>query len=57
MTTLRLTGARGADRSIDQHAVSALAAGLDGHLLRPGDEGFDEATRIWMSGAEPPAVS
>jgi FAD binding domain/Berberine and berberine like len=33
--------------AIDEHAVGKLRARFRGALLRPGEEGYDEARRIW----------
>ena len=39
---LTFTGA-----SIEEAAVEAFRAGLRGQLLRPGDDGYDEARKVW----------
>jgi FAD/FMN-containing dehydrogenase len=36
-----------ADVTIDQSTIEALAAAFRGELLRPGDEGYDAARRVW----------
>src|SRR3954464_11517016 len=35
------------DRGIDTTAIAALRARFRGALLRPGEEGYDEARRVW----------
>jgi FAD/FMN-containing dehydrogenase len=32
---------------LDEGAISAFRAGLRGRLFRPGDEGYDEARKVW----------
>jgi FAD/FMN-containing dehydrogenase len=36
-----------AEVEFDGEAVAALAAGIRGAVLRPGDEGYDDARQIW----------
>jgi FAD/FMN-containing dehydrogenase len=36
-----------ASSPIPQQALDAIAAGLDGRVIRPGEDGFAEATLIW----------
>ena len=33
--------------SLDEEAVGALRAQLHGELIRPGDEGYEEARRVY----------
>jgi hypothetical protein len=33
--------------TIDQSTIEELAAAFRGELLRPGDEGYDAARRVW----------
>ena len=35
------------ERAIDAKAIAALRARFRGALLRPDEEGYDEARRIW----------
>ena len=37
----------GTETRLDEEALAAFAAGLRGPLLRPGDEGYDDARTIW----------
>ncbi|HEY8871801.1 MAG TPA: FAD-binding oxidoreductase [Stellaceae bacterium] len=47
MTDLRVITAEGSDAILEEAAVADFAAGLRGPLLRPGDEKYDEARRVW----------
>lgn len=47
MDALRITGLQGGSRDVAGATVAAFAAGLDGSLLRPGTDLFDDAVRIW----------
>src|SRR5688572_23218357 len=47
MTTLQVTGLSGGASQLETDALETFAAGLDGVLARPGDEGYAEATAIW----------
>jgi FAD/FMN-containing dehydrogenase len=44
---MQMTGLDGHVVDVDSQALSALSAAFDGRALRPGDPGFDDATRIW----------
>ena len=46
-TSTRLRGASGRRNAIDAKAVAALRARFRGALLRLGEEGYDEARRVW----------
>ena len=45
--------------TIEQAAIEELAAGFRGELLRPGDEGYDAARRVWngMIDRRPAAIA
>jgi FAD/FMN-containing dehydrogenase len=47
MSNLRLTMTTGGETVLEGAAVEAFKASLRGALLRPGDEGYDEARTIW----------
>src|SRR5438128_1278894 len=47
MVDLRITTATDADTVIEAAAVEAFKARLRGQLLRPGDDGYDEARKVW----------
>lgn len=47
MTELRATGSGGADITLDGSVIGAFEARLRGELLRPGDEGYENARRVW----------
>ena len=47
MTDLRVTTTRGTDIVLDEATVQGFQTSLRGPLLRPGDEGYDEARKIW----------
>ncbi|MGH7109437.1 MAG: FAD-binding oxidoreductase [Stellaceae bacterium] len=47
MTDLRVTASDGTDTILEETTVQDLAAGLRGSLLRPGDNGYDAARRVW----------
>src|ERR1700739_1817776 len=38
---------KGADAILEEDTVQNFAAGLRGPLLRPGDNGYDEARKVW----------
>ncbi|HEY7795797.1 MAG TPA: FAD-binding oxidoreductase [Gaiellaceae bacterium] len=46
-TTMELAALGGGRVSLGATALDELAAGVDGPVLRPGDEGWDEAVLIW----------
>ena len=45
--TQTITSLSGSPKTIDQAALDDLAAGLQGSILRPDDEGFADATSLW----------
>ena len=47
MADLRMTTTRGTDTVLDEATVQGFKTGLRGPLLRPGDDGYDEARTIW----------
>src|SRR6516164_7203232 len=47
MTDLRVITSDGGDRILEEAAVQAFAENLRGPLLRPGDEGYDQARKVW----------
>jgi FAD/FMN-containing dehydrogenase len=47
MTPLRITGLAGDGRDVAGETLDTFAAGLEGSLLYPADEGFAEATLLW----------
>src|ERR1700757_43802 len=47
MTDLRVATNKGADAILEEDTVQNFAAGLRGPLLRPGDNGYDEARKVW----------
>jgi len=47
MTHVQVTGVAGDTREIASETLDGFAAGLEGSLLYPGDEGFGEATLVW----------
>ncbi|MBI4487736.1 MAG: FAD-binding oxidoreductase [Deltaproteobacteria bacterium] len=47
MTDLRVTTLTGGDILLQDSAVEEFEKGLRGQLLRPGDEGYDEARKVW----------
>ena len=47
MKALQATTTIGREAVLDEETVQAFEASLGGELLRPGDEGYDEARRIW----------
>jgi FAD/FMN-containing dehydrogenase len=57
-TTMELAGLDGGRVSLAATALDELAAGVDGPLLRSGDEGWDDAVLIWngMTATLPAAV-
>ena len=46
MRELRVTTTQGADTGLEETVVEAFQAGLRGELLRPGNEGYEEARKI-----------
>ena len=57
-TTMELAALDGGRVSLAATALDELAAGVDGPLLRSGDEGWDDAVLIWngMAATLPAAV-
>ena len=57
-TTMELAGLDGGRVSLAATELEELAAGVDGPLLRPGDDGWDDAVLIWngMTATLPAAV-
>ena len=47
MTDLRIATSAGTDAILEEAAVHDFAASLRGPLLRPGDNGYDEARKVW----------
>ena len=47
MADLRITTTRGTDTVLDEATVQGFKTSLRGPLLRPGDDGYDEARTIW----------
>ena len=47
LPNLQITGAAGDPTEIGAESLDVLAAGLEGSLLYPSDEGFAEATLLW----------
>jgi FAD/FMN-containing dehydrogenase len=47
MPTVRITGLGGEPREVGRDTVEAFSASLEGALLYPGGDGFDDAVRIW----------
>ena len=47
MTDMRVVTSEGADTILEEATVQGFAAGLRGPLLRPGDNGYDEARKVW----------
>lgn len=47
MADIEVAGSSGGDRIIENSRIQALKAQLRGHLLVPGDEGYDAARKVW----------
>jgi hypothetical protein len=47
MTDLRVVTSDGGDAILEETAVHDFAAGQRGPLLRPGDDGYDAARKVW----------
>src|SRR3982750_1158362 len=47
MADLRIAGVRDAETAIDDAAVEALQARLRGPLIRPADDRYEEARKLW----------
>jgi FAD/FMN-containing dehydrogenase len=47
MTDLRIVTSEGTDLFLEEATVQEFAANLRGPLLRPGDDGYDAARRVW----------
>jgi hypothetical protein len=47
MVERRVVTTTGADTVIEKAAVEAFKTSLRGELLRPGDDGYDEARKVW----------
>ena len=47
LPNLRITGLAGDPTEIGAESLDTFAAGLEGSLLYPSDEGFTEATLLW----------
>jgi FAD/FMN-containing dehydrogenase len=47
MGDVRVTPTTGADTVIEATIVEAFKASLRGELLRPGEDGYDEARKVW----------
>src|SRR5437867_5961954 len=52
MTDLRVTTTRGTDTVLDEATVQGFQTSLRGPLLRPGDEGYDEARQVWNANVD-----
>jgi FAD/FMN-containing dehydrogenase len=46
MSELRVTTTQGADTGLEESLIEGLQAGLRGDLLRPGQQGYEEARKI-----------
>ena len=57
-TSIHLTGLEGGQVAVTSEQLDELSSGIDGSLLRPGDEGWDAAVVIWngMVAATPALV-
>jgi FAD/FMN-containing dehydrogenase len=47
MAELRVTMNTGAEAVLGERVVEEFRAGLGGRLLRAGDDGYDEARKVW----------
>ena len=47
MAAVQMTGLVGEARGIDEEHLTAFGGSLEGTLLRPGEEGFDESCSLW----------
>ena len=47
MTNLMINGLAGGPRQVSKEKLDAFAAGLEGSLLYPDDDGFAEAILLW----------
>ena len=47
MSDIRVTTTTGGETVLEEAAVEEFKSSLRGELLRPGDEGYDEARAIW----------
>jgi FAD/FMN-containing dehydrogenase len=47
MTAVQATTAAGGAAVLDEETIQGFKEGLGGELLRPGDDGYDGARRIW----------
>jgi FAD/FMN-containing dehydrogenase len=47
MTDLRIVTTDGAEKILEDAAVQGFAEALRGRLLRPGEDGYDAARRVW----------
>ena len=47
MEDLRVATTTGTDTVLEEVAVEEFKAGLRGELLRPGEEGYEEARTVW----------
>src|SRR5215213_4073556 len=47
MEDLRVATTTGTDTMLEEAAVEEFKAGLRGELLRPGDDGYEEARMVW----------
>ena len=47
MTDLRITTTKGTSTALDEATVQGFKTSLRGPLLCPGDEGYDEARKVW----------
>lgn len=47
MAEMKVTKVSGADETLDEQAIGEFASRLRGELIRPGDEGYIEAGKVW----------
>ena len=47
MVDLRVTTTTGAHAMLEEAAVEGFQSSLRGEMLCPGDEGYDEARKVW----------
>ncbi len=47
MPERRILTTKGTERTLDDSVIDKLAAGLRGHLLRPSDDAYDTARKVW----------
>ena len=59
MTDFRVITTNGTDAILEEATVQDFAADLRGRLLRPGDDGYDDARKVWngMIGRRPALIA